>query len=168
MNSIVSQAIRCLFHDKGNPKDWEKMLPTVELVINSLSNHSTGFSPFYLTCGYEPVTPIQLVKGNEEVKTESIGSFIQRITSDWEMAIENLKRSVDLQAKYYDKKHRDIEFDEGDLVLLSTKNLKMTGVPGKLRDLSGLLKLSKELDSKHIDSLSQKLRKYILCFIYHY
>ena len=49
------------------------------------------------------------------------------------MAIENLKRSVDLQAKYYDKKHRDIKFDEGDLLLLSTRNLKMKGVPGKLR-----------------------------------
>ena len=79
------------------------------------------------------MTPIQLVKGNEEVKTESIGSFIRRITSDWEVARENLKRSVDLQAKYYDKKHRDIEFDEGDLVLLSTRNLKMKGVPRKRR-----------------------------------
>ena len=49
------------------------------------------------------------------------------------MARENLKRSVDLQAKYYDKKHRNIEFHEGDLVLLSTRNLKMKGVPGKLR-----------------------------------
>ena len=82
INSVVSQTIRCLLHDKGNPKDWEKMLPTVELVINSLPNQSTGFSPFYLNYGYEPVTPIQLVKGNEEVKTESIGSFVKRITSD--------------------------------------------------------------------------------------
>ena len=82
MNSVVSQTIRCLLHDKGNPKDWEKMLPTVELVINALPNQSTGFSPFYLNYGCEPVTPIQLVKGNEEVKTESIGSFIRGITSD--------------------------------------------------------------------------------------
>ena len=133
MNSVVSQTIRCLLHDKGNPKDWEKMLPTVELVINSLPNQSTGCSPFYLNYGYEPVTPIQLVKGNEEVKTESIGSFVKRITSDWELARENLKRSVDLQAKYYDKKHRDIEFNEGELVLLSTRNLKMKGIPGKLK-----------------------------------
>ena len=96
MNSVVSQTVRCLLHDKENPKDWEKMLPTVELVINSLPNQSTGFSPFYLNYGYEPVTPIQLVKGNEEAKTESIGSFIRRITSDWEMARKNLKRSVDL------------------------------------------------------------------------
>ena len=97
MNYVVSQTVRCLLHDIGNPKDWEKTLPTVELVINSLPNQSTGFSPFYLNYGYEPVTPIQLLKGDEEVKTESIGSFVRRVKSDWEIARENLKRLVDLQ-----------------------------------------------------------------------
>ena len=133
MNAVVSQTIRCIIHDRGNLKDWEKTLPTVELVINSLPNQSTGFSPFYLNYGYEPVSPIQLIRGNEEIKTESIGSFVRRITSDWELAKQNLKRSVDLQAKYYDKKHRDVEFVEGELVLLSSRNLKMKGIPGKLR-----------------------------------
>ena len=133
MNSVVSQTVRCLLHDIGNPKDWQKTLPTVELVINSLPNQSTGFSPFYLNHGYEPMTPIQLLKGDEDVKTESIGSFVRRIKSDWELARENLKRSVDLQAKYYDKKHKDIEFDVGELVLLSTRNLKMKGIPEKLK-----------------------------------
>ena len=96
MNSVVSQIVRCLLHDRGNPKDWEKTLPTVELVINSLPNQSTGFSPFYLNYGYEPVTPIQLLKGDEESRTESVGSFVRRVTSDWELVKENLKRSVDL------------------------------------------------------------------------
>ena len=83
--------------------------------------------------GYEPVTPVQLVKGNEEIKTESIRSFMKRITSVWERARDNLKRSVNLQAKYYDKKHRSFEFNEGEMVLLSTRNLKMKGIPGKLK-----------------------------------
>ena len=133
MNSVVSQTFRCLLHDIGNPKDWEKTLPTVELVINSLPNQSTRFSPFYLKYGYEPVTPIQLLKGDEEIKTESIGSFVSRVKSDWELARESLKRLIDLQAKYYDKKHRDVEFEVGELVLLSTRNLKMKGIPEKLK-----------------------------------
>ena len=133
MNAVVSQTIRCIIHDTGNIKDWEKILPTVELAINSLPNQSTGFSPFFLNYGYEPVTPVQLVKGNEEIKTESIGSFVRRITSIWELARDNLKRSVNLQAKYYDKKHRSVEFDEGEMVLLSSRNLKMKGIPGKLK-----------------------------------
>ena len=129
MNSVVSQTIRCLLHDIGNRKDWEKTLPTVELVINLLPNQSTGFSPFYLNYGYELVTPIQLLKDDEEVKIESVGFFVRRVKSDWELARENVKKSVDLQAKYYNKKHRDIEFNVGELVLLSTRNLRMKGIP---------------------------------------
>ena len=82
MNSVVCQIVRCLLHDIGNPTGWEKTLPTVELVINLLPNQSTGFSPFYLNYGYEPMTPIQLIKGDKEIKTESVGSFVCRIMFD--------------------------------------------------------------------------------------
>ena len=111
----------------------EKIVSTVELVINSLPNKSTGFSPFYLNYGYEPILPIQVIKGDEEIRTESIGSFIRRVTSDWELAKENLQRAVGLQQKYYNRKHWDVQFAVGDLVLLSTRNLKMRGIPDKLK-----------------------------------
>ena len=58
---------------------------------------------------------------------------MRRVKSDWEVARKKLKKSVDLQAKYYNKKHRDIEFDTEDLMLLSTRNLKMKGIPEKLK-----------------------------------
>ena len=133
MNTVVSQTLRCLIHDMKNVRDWEILLPTVEMVINSLPNQSTGFSPFYLNYGHEPVTPIQLLKGNEIASTESVASFVRRVTSDWELARENLERSVGLQQKYYDRKHRDIHYKVGDLVLLSTRNSEMKGTLGKLQ-----------------------------------
>ena len=46
MNSVVSQTLSCLIHERRNVKDWEILLPTVEMVINSLPNQSTGFSLF--------------------------------------------------------------------------------------------------------------------------
>ena len=73
------------------------------------------------------------MEGNEKISTESVASFIRRITSDWELARENLKRSVGLQQKYYDRKHRDVTYKVGDLVLLSTRNLKIKGTLGKLQ-----------------------------------
>ena len=133
MNSVVLQTVRCILHDRGNPKDWEKTLPTIELVINSLPNQSTGFSPFYWNYGYEPITPIQLLKGDEEIRTESVGSFMRRVTSDWELAKEILKQSIDLQTKYYNGRHRDVEFNAGELVLLSTRNSNMKGIPRNLK-----------------------------------
>ena len=62
-----------------------------------------------------------------------MASFIQRVASDWKLARENLDRLVRLEAKYYDKKHRDVGYKVGDLVLLSTRNLKLKGTPGKLQ-----------------------------------
>ena len=69
MNSVVSQTLRCLVHERKNTKDWEILLPAVEMVINSLPNQSTGLNPFYLNYGHEPMIPIQLLKGNELANT---------------------------------------------------------------------------------------------------
>ena len=103
------------------------------MAINSSHNQSTVFSPFFVNYGYEPVMPIQLLRGDESTKMGSVASFVQRVTSDWNLARENLQRSVGLQQKYYDQKHRDIHYEVGDLVLLSTRNLKMKGTTAKLQ-----------------------------------
>ena len=116
-----------------NVKSWEILLPTAEMTINSSPNESNGFSPFFLNYGYEPVMPIQLLKGDESTKIESVDSFVQRVTSDWNLAQENLQRLVNLQQKYYDQKYRDVHYNVGDLVLLSIRNLKMKGALAKLQ-----------------------------------
>ena len=89
MNAVVSQTLRCLIHNKNDLKQWEIFLPSVELVINSFPNQSTGFSTFFLNYGYEPVTLIQLLKGDESASTENVASFVRMVTSDWELAREN-------------------------------------------------------------------------------
>ena len=101
----------------------------MELVVNLLPNSSIGCSPFYLNYEYEPVMPVQLLKGDELTKTESVAAFVQRLSSYWKLARRSLDRSVRLQAKYYDKRHRDVGYKVGDLVLLSTRNLKNKGCP---------------------------------------
>ena len=44
-----------------------------------------------------------------------------------------MEKAVAIQKSYYDKKHRDIQFSVGDLVLLSTQNLRLKGIPHKLQ-----------------------------------
>ena len=82
MNAGVSQTLHCLIHKTKNVRNWEILLPMVEMVINSLPNQSTGFSPFFLNYGHEPVTRIKFLKGNETASTESVAFFVRRITSD--------------------------------------------------------------------------------------
>ena len=63
-------------------KTWDLWLPTVELVVNSLPNSSTGFSPFYLNYGYKPVTPVELLRGDELAKTEAVEAFVRSVALD--------------------------------------------------------------------------------------
>ena len=44
-----------------------------------------------------------------------------------------MKKSIRMQQAYYNRKHRDVRYSVGDLVLLSTQNLKIKGAPHKLQ-----------------------------------
>ena len=133
MNAIVSQTLRCLMSDVPDLTRWREFLPTVEMVINSLPNRSTGYSPFYLVYGYHPVLPVELLKGDESTNVESVGNFVERTQAVWRHAQEQMKKAVTTQKAYYDRKHRDVQFRVGDSVLLSTQNLRLKGIPHKLQ-----------------------------------
>ena len=44
-----------------------------------------------------------------------------------------MEKAVAAQKRYYDQKHRDIQFTVGDTVLLSTQNLRFKGILHKLQ-----------------------------------
>ena len=71
MNAVVSQTLRCLLTDVTDLSRWKDSLPTVEMVVNSLPNRSTGYSPFFLMYGYHPVLPVELLKGDESTNVET-------------------------------------------------------------------------------------------------
>ena len=97
----------------------------MELAINSSPNCSTGYSPFFLDYGYDVNVPADLVTGDECVKHESVGQFFGRLKMTWEIAVKHMKQAIELQSKYYDSKHRSVNFEVGYLVLLNTVNLRM-------------------------------------------
>ena len=133
MNQVVSQTLRCVIHQLGDISDWKSILPTVEFAINSLPNRSTGFSPFYLNYGYHPVVPSELLKGDENVRNEAVSHFTNRLRDIWNKARRNMEIAVEQQKKYYDRRHRAVQFNVGEYVLLSTVHLKMRNVPTKLQ-----------------------------------
>ena len=132
MNSVVGQMLRCIIHENRD-SSWDSLLPTVEMTINSLPNSSTGYSPFYLNYGYHPVLPVELLKGDEEVKIEAVDNFVSRVQREWDHAKRNLLRSVQKQQQYYNQRHRMVEYKVGDLLLLSSKNLSFRNIPAKLQ-----------------------------------
>ena len=83
MNAVVSQTLRCLMSDVSDLTKWTEHLPTVEMVVNSLPNRSTGYSPFYLMYGHHPVLPIELLRGDESTNVETVSKFLMRTQEVW-------------------------------------------------------------------------------------
>ena len=133
MNTVVSQTLRCLMSDVSDLTKWTDYLPTVEMVVNSLPNRSTGYSPFYLMYEHHPVLPIELLRGDESTNVETVSKFLTRTQEVWRSARAQMEKAVVAQKKYYDQKHRDVQFAVGDTVLLSTQNLRLKGIPHKLQ-----------------------------------
>ena len=86
MNAVIGQMLRCTIHEFNEGREWDSLLPTIELAINSLPNRSTGYSPFFLNYGVHPAVPAELIKGNEEIRQETIANFIGRMHRSWQVA----------------------------------------------------------------------------------
>ena len=133
MNAVIGQMLRCTIRELNEVRDWDSLLPTIELAINSLPSRSTGYSPFYLNYGFHLTMPADLIKGNEEIRQETIANFVGRMHKSWQIARKRLHQAVEQQAKWYDARHKPVFYREGDLVLLNTANLQVRGTPVKLK-----------------------------------
>ena len=109
--------------------DWDERLGMVEFAYNNSIHGSSGFTPFYLCYGRHPVSPVNLLT-QVESKNEVADSFLRQLEEDVALAIRNLKRAQEKQKDYADKRRRDLEFEVGDQVLLSTRNLPVQVAAG--------------------------------------
>ena len=133
VNAVFEQVLRCTVHQLGEPRDWDSLVPTIEFSMNAQPNRSTGFSPFYLNFGYHPVTPHSLLTGSEESSVESVSRFTRRLADTYSKARTHLHAAQEAMKRYHDRRRRPAHFLRGQLVLLSTKNLRVRGTPAKLQ-----------------------------------
>jgi hypothetical protein len=119
-NRTIEQVLRCWLPASG--EGWLHKLWCVEHSLNQAVNASTGFSPFYLMYGYDPVTPPILGK-RECSKVQSVDEMVHNMSADLQSAREHLLKAQQQQKKYADKHRRHVQFSVGDEVLLSTENV---------------------------------------------
>jgi hypothetical protein len=109
-------------------RDWDEHLVAAELAFNASKHASTGFTPFYLNGGREVSVPLDLAV--EEARTThqpDAAARIQQLHRDLETAKEHLLKAQQRQAHHADKHRREVRFQVGDDVLLSTAHLKLIG-----------------------------------------
>ena len=124
MNQLVEQVIRCTLGQSNRITDWDLVLPGVQFIVNSSVNRSTGFSPFYLTYGYHPITPLEMLRDKEESRVEGVEQFIKRQEDIFVLAKDNMQKAQAQMKHQVDKHRRNVSFKVTDLVLLNKQNLK--------------------------------------------
>jgi hypothetical protein len=119
-NRTVIQTLTCVLQDLGG--DWEDHLTAVEFAMNNAINASTGVSPFFMTRGRHPRTPLTF--DHASCNVPAAGEFLTRITSVLKRSEDSMLDAQMQQVEYMDKSRRVSPFKEGDEVWLSAKNIK--------------------------------------------
>jgi hypothetical protein len=131
-NKAIIKMLRA-FADKLR-EDWDEHLGILEFAYNSAPHATTKQSPFYLNYGYEPKKPIDLEpKADSDRSIVSIEALHERIKLANQVAAEEIAKAQKAMKKYSDKKHRPLQFNQGDLVLLSAENINVPPTLGSYK-----------------------------------
>ncbi|KAJ9534101.1 hypothetical protein QJQ45_002104 [Haematococcus lacustris] len=112
--------------------DWPLHLALAEFAVNNSWQESIQSTPFLVNTGQSPLTPT-LLELPEHVPCPSGREF----SNWWQENVRQARHFMDLaqrrQAHMANKGRKEVKYVPGDLVLLSTKNLRLK--PGKARKL---------------------------------
>ena len=119
-NRTVTQMLRQCVDKKQT--DWVAKLPAIEFAINSARSASTGYAPFFLNTGRMPRSMIW----DTTRKTEYPG--VRNFAIQRKLALmaahDSILGSRIHQIRSANQKRQAVPFKKGDLVYVSTKNIK--------------------------------------------
>jgi len=120
INQELKQYLRVFIDHRQ--EQWPDWLGTVEFTYNNKIHAATKISPFKANYGQDLRMGF---KGRRKRKYEAAGKFVERMKRIQKKAKVALGKAQKEMKKFVDKKRREgEEYRVGDLVLLSTKDLK--------------------------------------------
>ncbi|KAJ9509007.1 hypothetical protein QJQ45_001460 [Haematococcus lacustris] len=112
--------------------DWPFFLALAEFAVNNSWQESIQSTPFLVNTGQSPLTPALL-----ELPVEVYCPSARKLSEWWQSNVKQarhfMEQAQQRQAYLANKGRRDVEYHPGQLVLLSTKNLRLK--PGKAKKL---------------------------------
>ncbi|KIV98558.1 uncharacterized protein PV09_09478 [Verruconis gallopava] len=110
-------------------KTWAKLLPIAEFAYNNSVNASTGTTPFFALYGFHPEIYYDI---ETQSKVPDVNERVKQLHDVRKKLEEYLANASKEQAKYYNRRHEPMAFKTNDLVLLSTKHLRLKQPSKKL------------------------------------
>lgn len=137
VNQHIQQRLRPYVN--YNQDNWPELLPMVDFAAACLPHESTGMSPFMIERGYEPRMSFDWAKhtdaatATEKLNQDQARKLVKRLEGIWDSARSSMKQAQDRQATQANKHRKDIQFDVGNYVWISTKHWRTTR-PGRKLD----------------------------------
>jgi len=132
VNQELEQYLR-MFIDHRQ-EQWPKWLGTAEFAYNNKVHSSTQTMPFKANYGQDPRIGFE---GRKKGKYEGAEKFVTKIKEIQEKAKAALEKAQEEMKRYVDRKRAKVnEYKVGDLVMLSTKDLKYQMVGRRMEKLT--------------------------------
>jgi GNAT superfamily N-acetyltransferase len=111
--------------------DWDKFIDPLEFAYNNSLHESTGQTPFHVVYGQHPVTLDDVLTrplpkaSDSKLEPPAVQKLLEANKNAANLAQEVIKRTNERMLATVNRQRRDLQFQVGDLVLLSTANLKL-------------------------------------------
>lgn len=108
--------------------NWSEFLAVLDFAAAILRQESTGLPPFQIDCGYLPRTsfdwshPKEPESVRERMSREGAQEFVRQMEDVWKLAAENMATAQVSQQRQANKARREVDWDVGDYVYVSTKS----------------------------------------------
>ena len=126
---------------ESEKSNWKAHLPALAFAYNSTVNKTTGYSPYYLMFGRDPLLPVDVMFGvgemdrsTDDIRKKTYRRFIEdwkeSLSGAYEIVRRHAKKAADVNKRSYDRKVRGVVINVGEKVL--TRNREKGGT-GKMR-----------------------------------
>ena len=125
-NRTIEDMLRAYVGSKQD--DWDQHLVPIEIAYNNSKQTSTGYSPFYLNYGQHPSFPLSssiLPPSDSDSTNSTTEKLLEELMDDLVRAEENVAKAQQSQQKYANQHRKDVEFEVGQKVWLSTADLRL-------------------------------------------
>ena len=124
LNKTLEMYLRCLCYDSS--KDWLKKLPWAQYWYNNSLHSAIKMTPYKALYGRDPSSLIKYeFSTDDDVSLQELLTARDRLLQQLKI---NMQRAQLFMKQYADKKHRHLEFDEGELVLVKLQPYRQHSV----------------------------------------
>ena len=112
--------------DGRRRNQWPELLPHLVFMYNSTPHSVTGYTPYSLMFGREPMVPLDhlLNRTHYSWEEDTVAQQAKFLQSAYKVASERLKRAAEANKRQYDRKARATPLAVGDRVLLKQHAFK--------------------------------------------